>query len=187
MKDNCCKKGFTLIELLVVVLIIGILASVALPKYQKAVEKSKAMQAIAMIKSVQQAQLAAYLANGDFASKFDQLPLDIPWTGHKVTGLANYTKDTRASDDWSLEWYDDYPNGTHKQLYSVRLRGPYKGAGFVLEFYGNKQRKIQCIERVSNANPAYPSSKAAGSYCQKIIGGTYIPGGVANRYYSLPY
>ena len=38
-------KGFTLIELMITVLIVGILASVALPQYRKAVERSRSLEA----------------------------------------------------------------------------------------------------------------------------------------------
>ena len=47
--------GFTLIELLVVVLIIGILAAVAVPQYQLAVDKSKFASNMPLLDSLESA------------------------------------------------------------------------------------------------------------------------------------
>ena len=72
-------KGFTLIELLVVVLIIGILASVALPQYQKAVLKSRASEAWVNLKNINTAVSARCLEDPSFrASSLDALDIEIP-------------------------------------------------------------------------------------------------------------
>ena len=166
------QQAFTLIELLVVVLIIGILAAVALPQYQKAVEKSRATQALTLLKTVGQAALTYQLANGEYPSSFDELAVEIPWTG--TQRWYNRQLDTRSNEDWSLQLYKTDDGGA-LLLYAGRLSGKYKGGGFVFVVspgngnkYKDEAEKISCAERVS-AGVLYEGE--AGSYC-KLFGAT---------------
>ena len=72
------KKGFTLIELLVVVLIIGILSAVALPQYTKAVEKSRATEAMTLLGNLANAEQIYLMSMGSYTNDMTLLDLQMP-------------------------------------------------------------------------------------------------------------
>ncbi len=88
------NRAFTLIELLVVVLIIGILAAIAVPQYQKAVAKSRFTQLLIASKALCEAQERYILANG--SPSWDLSALDIKIEGGKMANNNN----RRINFDW---------------------------------------------------------------------------------------
>ena len=71
------RKGFTLIELLVVVLIIGILASIAIPQYMKIVERSRYAEAVTMFGEIASAEERAMAKNGTYTTNYDNLDVTL--------------------------------------------------------------------------------------------------------------
>ena len=73
------------------VLIIGILAAVALPQYEKAVERARAAEGVALSRSICLAQQSYYMANGAYASRFDELDIQLPQKGRTSSTNCNLT------------------------------------------------------------------------------------------------
>ncbi len=161
------ENGFTLIELLVVVLIIGILSAIALPQYQKAVERSKMVEGQQWVRTIGQALNMFYLEHGTNATSFDQLDIKIPSTS---TTAADWMSPSRTgigilgarilSKDWAVGFVTNAELGT--LILAWRLTGPWKdspnGFAVTVNYAGEKDMQLYCVEYYS------------GGYCRERFG-----------------
>ena len=139
------QMGFTLIELLVVVLIIGILAAVALPQYQKAVAKARATEAYVALGILKTSIQEYMMATGEFPVSYDVLSVVPEGT------VGKYYVD---NDKLTTKYYDivltparsvDAGSQLRGSLPSFLLSTPLTSANSA--FYSNGDFKIYCYYR----------------------------------------
>jgi type IV pilus assembly protein PilA len=75
VESSASRRGFTLIELLIVVVIIGILAAIAIPKFQSTKGKANAAGLKTDLRNLASAQEAYFFENSGYAAVASDLNL----------------------------------------------------------------------------------------------------------------
>ncbi|MCE5277748.1 MAG: prepilin-type N-terminal cleavage/methylation domain-containing protein [Planctomycetaceae bacterium] len=96
------RRGFTLVELAVVVVIIGVLAAFAVPRFLASVERSKAAEAFNYLSSVQAAQERFHARQGTYADDLADLDIKLTTPKYFATGSIAAGKTSSLQDSWSL-------------------------------------------------------------------------------------
>ena len=164
-QPQAVRSGFTLIELLVVVLIIGILAAIALPQYEKAVEKSRAAEALLFFNTLEKAERLYYLSNRRYTRNLDKLDIQIPGIGRNIGyGQNNWTT------DHFYYWVDAEGFGLNRGLLKVKASSLNKKYILYLDMDGEKEKTIWCGPYVSDVWPARPDEADVPDICKSIAG-----------------
>ena len=70
-------RGFTLLEIMVTIIIIGVIAVIAIPRFNYAVEKTKSAEGVHILESLREAQKAYYFEHESYANSLEGQQLEI--------------------------------------------------------------------------------------------------------------
>ena len=76
------RHAFTLMELMVTTIVVGVLASVAVPSYSRHMERVRVTEGVHALTVLREDQLAYNTEHGSFATSLTQLDIDIPASGN---------------------------------------------------------------------------------------------------------
>jgi len=96
------RKGFTLVELAVVIIIIGILAAFAVPRFLDSVERSKAGEALNYLAAVRSAQERYQIRQGTYSDDLTKLDIQMPDPKYFSVGTPGPGSTTSLEDSWTL-------------------------------------------------------------------------------------
>ena len=176
---NRKKGGFTLIEVLLVVLIIGILTSIALPQYQKAVVKARNANFKQDIMKIARAQEMYFETFNKYAESFSDLDVNIslPSTNDDPCTISHNGNDAmRATEDYYIVLNGPAITGAYH-------KGDYRctGFSFVMEIPAlgeSVSHTLMCVEKGD-------APKGNGGFCEKLEHASLVGTAGSWNWYSL--
>ena len=102
------QKGFTLIELMIVVVIIGILAALAIPRFMSATVKAKESEAKTILKQIYTLESTYRQEAGQYTAVLGDIGFDVPTNSKFV-----YAIDAAAANTFTAS---ATPDGTDADL-----------------------------------------------------------------------